>query len=187
MKEIAIICLLPEEVNRYYKELRQKIGDQFGLDMKRNIPAHITVKYGFPVENVDEIEKMAEEFCMSETGRAKWTLRDFGRFVNPDKYVVFIEAVPSTETRKAHARFLDKLRQINWVQWGPYDNINLHYHVTLAVRGITSENHEAVWSFVNQQKKPKFAVHFDNLALVEIEEDSGSVYKTFSFPSTKAG
>ncbi len=180
MIKIGIVCLLPEEVSNYYQELRLKIATEFGLDVNFSVPAHITVKYPFPVKATDEIEKVAQEFCMSQT-KTKWTLCDFDRFINPDKYVVFIDAIPTKKTRKAHASFLNKLQKISWVQWGQFDNVDLHYHVTLATQGITSENFGAIWSFVNQQEKPDFEVFFDNLALVRIDEDKRSVYKTYRF------
>ena len=183
MKEIGVICLLPEKVNNYYNDLRLKVATRFGLEVNHNVPAHITLKYHFPVESIEAIEKETKEFCMSQI-RTKWVLDNFGHFINPDKYVVFIDAIPSQETRKAHASFLNRLRKINWVQWGSFDNADLHYHVTVASKGITSENFETIWAFVNQQKKPDFEVFFDNLALVQKEGDNRSIYKIYRFPRT---
>lgn len=148
MKEFAIICLLPEEVNNYYQVLRQEIANQFGLEVNHNVPAHITMKYGFPIDSIDEIAEVAHKFCLSHP-KTKWELLDFGHFINSDKYVVFIDSIPTEETRKVHTIFLDKLRNINWVNWGQFDSANTHYHVTLASKGITSENFKQVWSFLN--------------------------------------
>jgi 2'-5' RNA ligase len=181
MKEIGIICLLPEDVNNYCQELRLKIAAQFGFKANFNIPAHITIKYRFPVEEIGEIEKAVQEFCVSQV-KVKWSLHDFSHFTNINDFVVFIDAVASEETRKVHSSFLDRLRKIHWVQWGQFDNANLHYHVTLAAQGITAENFKSVWSFVTQQEKPSFEVFFDNLALVQIDEDSRSIYKIYQFP-----
>lgn len=186
MIEIGLICLLPEEPSNYYQELRQKIAAGFGLPVIPNVPAHITVTYPFPVKSTNRIEKVAEDFCMSEI-RTKWTLYDFGHFINPDKYVVFIDALPTKETRKVHARLLNRLRKISREQWEPFDIAKWRYHVTLATHGITSENFEAVWSFVNRQEKPNFEAFFDNLALVQKDGDNRFVYKTYRFPSQKAG
>jgi hypothetical protein len=188
MNEIGIICILPEEVRNYQRNLRQKIAAQFGLADIANpiIPAHITIKYRFPVENLDEIENTIQEFCTAQS-KTKWSLQGFSHFSNGDDYVIFIDVTASEETRKAHARFLDRLRAIGWVQWGQFDNANLHYHVTLGAQGITSENFEFVWSFVNQQEKPSFELFFDNLSLVKINEDSRSVHKTYWIQNERAG
>jgi 2'-5' RNA ligase len=181
MKEIAIIYLLPEEVSNYYQVLRHKIAERFGLEFNHNIPAHITLKYGFPIENLGEIERVMQDFCVSQP-KAKWELHDFNYFVNPEKNVVFIDAKPSKNIRKVHASFIDNLKKIDWVQWRQFDNANFHYHVTLASNGISSDNFVEVWSFLNQQIKPNYEVNFDNLALFRIDIEPPIVYKTYRFP-----
>lgn len=187
MNEIGIICILPEEIRNYQRDMRQKIATQFGFPEFVNpiIPAHITIKYRFPIENLDEIEKVAQEFSLAQS-KTKWSLQGFSHFKNDDDYVIFIDVVASEETRKAHARFLDRLREINWVKWGQFDNANLHYHVTLIAQSLTPDNFETVWSFVNEQEKPNFESFFDNLTLVQINEDSHSVYKTYWLLNRKA-
>lgn len=165
---------MPDEVRDYHQELRLKLVSQFGLRVNINVPAHITIKYLF------EIEKVAQEFCDTQV-KTEWVLQGFNHFINKDNYVVFIDVVSSAETRVAHSSFLDRLKKINWMQWGQFDTADLHYHVTLATHGLTADNFYAVWSFLDQQEKPNFKVFFDNLAFVQIEENSRFVYKTFRF------
>lgn len=180
MKEIGVICILPETVRQYQRELRQKIEMKFGLPGIANpsIPGHITLKYRFPVGDLDELEAAIQEFSTSER-KASWALQSFSYFKNEDDYVIFIDVKPSEEARQLHARFLDRLRKISWVQWGPFDHANLHYHVTLAGRGVTSVNFEEVWSFMRQQENPDFEVFLDNLSLIRIDENSHSMYKIY--------
>jgi 2'-5' RNA ligase len=182
MTKFGIISLMPEDVRSYHQELRLKLVTQFGLRVNLNVPAHVTVKYPFVVEDADEIEGVVQEFCNSQS-KTEWFLQDFNRFINVDNYVVFMDVHSPVETRIAHARFLDRLRKINWVQWGQFDTPDLHYHVTLATRGITADNFESVWSFLCQQEKPNFKASFDNLALVQIDDDSRSIYRTYRFQS----
>jgi 2'-5' RNA ligase len=180
MDEIGIICLLPDGIRSYQEDLRQKIATQFRLFDVANpiIPAHITLKYHFPVESLAEIEQVVQEFCLTQS-KTSLFLQGFNYFKNDDNYVVFIDVVATPETRNAHSRFLDRLREVNWVQWGPFDNTDLHYHVTLVANGITVENFEKVWAFVNQQNQPNFESYFDNITLIKIAENTGSVYKTY--------
>jgi hypothetical protein len=74
MNKIGIIALLPEEVRAYHRDLRQKIGTQFGLDGIANpvVPAHITIKYPFLVEDLDKIEKAVQDFCLSQSKLSGW-------------------------------------------------------------------------------------------------------------------
>jgi 2'-5' RNA ligase len=188
MNKIGIISLLPDEVRNYHRELRQKIATEFGLDGIANpiIPAHITMKYPFPVEDLDEIEKATQEFCVSQS-KTKWRLQGFNYFQNGENPVIFIDVIPSEAIRKAHIHFLENLRKISWIEWGRFDDANLHYHVTLAAQGITFENFQSIWSFVNQHAEPHFEVFFDNLSLVQINEVSRSVYRTYWFQNDQAG
>ncbi len=146
--------------------------------MNFGVPAHITLKYGFPVKDIEEIEKVAAQFFLSSP-KTKWYLRDFGFFNNLDKHVVFIDAIPAVDTRIAHAALLDDLRKIKWVKWSQFDTSELQYHVTLASKGITSGTFDEVWSFINKLEKPSFEVHLDNLALFRIEKDPPFVHSLF--------
>ncbi len=182
MNEIGIITLLTEAVRTYHRELRQKIANQFGLDGIANpqIPAHITLKYSFPVEDMDAIEEVVQEFSLSQV-KTKWVLKGFNYFINAEKRVIFMDVIPSDDTRKAHANLLERLRKIGWVQWGQFDNANMHYHVTLAAIGITPDNFEAVWAFVKQQDEPHFEAFFDNLAIIQGNGDYVKIYKSYRF------
>ena len=180
MKKFGIICLMPDEVRDYHQKSRLNLVYQFGLRVNINVPAHITIKYPFEVEDTDEIEKVVQEFCDTQV-KTEWVLQGFNYFKNSDHYVVFIDVVSSAETRAAHSSFLDGLKKINWMQWGKFDTADLHYHVTLATHGLTADNFDAVWSFLDQQEKPNFKVFFDNLAFVQIEENSRFIYQTFRF------
>ncbi len=182
MNKVGIISLLPEEVKIYHRELRQKITTEFNLDSIANpaVPAHITMKYPFQVEDLNELEKTIQGFCVSQS-KTKWHLQGFNYFQNTETPVIFMEVIPSEEARQVHAHFLSRLRELSWVQWGPFDHADLHYHVTLGAQGLTFENFQSVWSFVNRQEKPHFEAFFDNLSLVQINEVSRSVYKTYWF------
>lgn len=83
MKELGIICLLPDKVKNYHLELRQKIEKEFSCNgvATPKAPAHVTIKYRFPVENFDEVEQAVQEFSTSQV-KTKWHLKDFGYFEN---------------------------------------------------------------------------------------------------------
>ena len=172
MNEIGIICILPEEIRNYQRDIRQKIATRFGFSEITNsiIPTHITIKYRFPIENLDEVEKIVQEFSLAQI-KTKWLIQGFSHFKNDDDFVIFIDVVASEETRKAHADFLDRLREIGLVKWGEVDNARLHYHVTLVAQSLISDNFEAVGSFVNDQEKPNLESFFDNLTLLQINKD----------------
>ena len=183
MKELAIIYLLPENVSEYYRLLRRRIARAFDLPLNKRVPAHITLKYPFPCQDYPEIERAVQAFCRSQAVTT-WTLKDFGYFNNPENDVIFIDAIPSDATRQVHADLLSRLRKIPWVTWSPYDDENIHYHVTLASKIMTPEIFDDVWNFVHMQVQPDFEVNFNNLALVEIDGERIQVTRVYQIWNT---
>ncbi len=180
MTEIAILYLLPEPVASYHCSFRRKIEEQFHLGGPTEfpVPPHITMKYRSLVNNLEQLQGVIQTYCCSQV-KTPWKLQGFNYFEKYDQFVIFVDVVPSEETRKAHARLLEHLRQITWLQWGPFDRADLHYHVTVASKGVIRENFQAVWSFLQQQMYPKADLFFDNLALIEVADETHTVYKKY--------
>jgi 2'-5' RNA ligase len=184
MDQFGIVYLLPEPVRKYHEELRLNIERKFNLTgrLTFNAPSHITMKYRFNAASIEAVEEIMLEFSQTQVKTA-WTLQGFNFFSDPDPLVIFINVVSATETRTAHAHFLEKLRELTWMQWGPFDNASMHYHVTLANHGLTKENFGAVWDYVSQQPPPQFKLQLDNLALLKIESEVHHVYKQYQLRS----
>ena len=182
MEQFGIVYLLPETAKTYHKQLRLDIENEFGLTGSTQFtsPSHITMKYPFEAEHIEEVEDILYSFSNSQA-QTIWSLKGFGHFINPDFRVIFIDVKPSQATRAAHARFLQKLRQRSWMQWSLFDGTNLNFHVTLANRGLTLNNFESVWNYVNQREQPQFELFFDNFALLKIESEIHTVYKRYQF------
>lgn len=178
--ELGIVYLLPQPAADYHLDLWTQIEDKFRLtgNAQPNALAHITVKYHFSAENIEEVERVLETFA-GATRQTPWSVKGFNQFVDADNYVIFLDVVATDPVRRAHADLLDRLRSVASMQWGRFDGADLHYHVTVANRGLTVANFEAVWSFVNSRQAPDFDLSFDNLALLKINGDAHMVYKTF--------
>jgi 2'-5' RNA ligase len=138
------------------------------------------LKYGFPVEDMEMIERITEQFVLSKP-KMKWFLHDFGYFHNLDKYVMFIDATPAENTRNVHEGLFIDLRKISWVSWSQFDTTDLHYHITLASNGITSKNFSEIWSYLDQVEKPDFEVQLDCLSLIRTDIDPPSEQRLFCF------
>jgi len=178
--EYALINLLPVPVRRYHLDLWDKVDHAFGLTGRAGpkAPPHITLKYGFEATDLTELEQALARFAAT-TRPTPWSIRGYNHFITPGNYVIFLEVIPSPAVRVAHAALLDELRALPWMRWNEYDNGDLHYHATIAHRGLTDDNFDAVWRFVNAQPPPDFDVNFDNVTLLEIKEDFDAVQQTF--------
>jgi 2'-5' RNA ligase len=178
--EYAIIYLLPEPARSYHLELWAKVEDAFGLTGRTQpkAPPHFTLKYAFAAEDLRPVERTVEAFS-AVTPPAPWSIRGFNHFITPGNFVIFLEVVPTPAVRAAHADLLKRLRPIPWMRWNLYDDADLHYHATIAHRGLTQANFEDAWAFVNAQSPPAFDLYFDNVALLQINDDIDTVAKTY--------
>lgn len=179
MKEVGIISLLSKEINDYSLSLRKRLVEKFDLDINFQVPAHITLKYKFPVVDISVIEQVAEKFCSVQV-KTRLKIQGFNVFENPDHHVVFMDVSASNQVREIHAHFLDRLRKIDWVSWGELDHADLHYHVTL-VNGVPDDKILEIWNFVMQLEEPDFETYFDNLTFVAIDDSVRSIYQTYCF------
>lgn len=186
--EYAIIYLLPEPAWSYFIDLWSKVEDTFRLTGRSQpkTPPHITLKYQFMTADLTEVERALTEFAAT-TPPTPWAIRGYNRFISADNYVIFLEIIPTPAVRVAHGGLLERLRPIPWMQWDRYDHTDLHYHATVALRGLTDANFAAVWAFINAQPPPDFAPSFDSVALLKIDRDIDTVYKTYQLSGRSAG
>jgi 2'-5' RNA ligase len=171
-KQFGIITLLPSEPASYAEALYDAVEQRYQLTGRSTIPwlPHVTLKYHFTAEDISPVEAALTEFSQIERPRP-WSIDGFNSFHDGDIRVIFMEIVANPTIRAFHERLLSCLRQFDWMTWGPYDGPELHYHSTIAHRGLTPENFEEVWGFVNSRSTPRFDLLLDNLTLVEVKGD----------------
>lgn len=176
--EYAIVYILPEPARSYHLELWAKVASAFGLTGRTQpkAPPHLTLKYSFLADDLGLIEQTLVDYCAA-TAPTPWSLRGFNTF---GESVIFLEVVPSPAARVAHAALLERLRPIPGLLWAQYDNADLHYHATIATRGLTAANFADVLAFVQAQPPPDFDLYFDNVALLKINSDVDTIYRTYS-------
>lgn len=186
MGQFAIVSLLSGEAKHYHEQLRLDLETQFKLRGSTQFPApsHITLKYRFETDHITAVEEILADFSQKRL-KTPWALKGFNYFKNADQFVIFIDVIAAEATRAAHASLLQALKKLDWMQWGPFDHANLHYHVTLAGIGLTEDNFAKVWNYLEQQPQPQFDLFFDNLTLLQIDAGVNPehlIYKQYPFP-----
>lgn len=181
MSEYGLVYLPPPVVKEYHLNLRQAIEERFHLtgSLKLNAPSHITLKYRFEAHNnINEVEEILADFSNIQT-KTGWSISGFNSFQSPDNFVIFMDVIPTEQMRAAHLRLSSMLNEIIWMTWKPFDFPHLHYHMTLAHKGLHQDNFNAVYQYVQTFTPPLFELSFDNVTLLKIEEGYHHIYKRF--------
>lgn len=182
MNEFGLVYLLSDDARRYHEQLSHEIEKRFRLKgtFQLNAPSHITLKYRFQAQDIKQVEQTIELFCAKQQP-TPWRIQGFNFFKNGEKQVIFLDVKASNAMRESHGELLAELMQINWMQWGEYDHNQLHYHVTLANKGLTPQKFDEVWEFVSARPEPRFELVFDNATLLKIENNIHLPYQKFCF------
>jgi 2'-5' RNA ligase len=174
-----IHCLLKGPVEKYQKDLVEEIANKFGLTLTKeeNLATHFTIKYSFETNQIQEIEKILEDFCKNHK-RSKIKVEGFNNF-HPN--TIFIDIKLSDEAKELVSDFNKELKKINWMSWEPYDAENLHPHSTIAER--CGKKHEEVWQFL-KDKENSFDCWLDNITILKKigtvnEVEKWEIHKSF--------
>lgn len=178
--EYGIVYLLPPPVAAAHRTLVAAIERTFSLTGQESLPVppHLTLKYRFETADVQPVLEVLADFAASEWP-APWQLAGFSSFQSGEERVIFVDVVPSAAVRAAHARLLERLRALDWMQWQEHDGPDLHYHATLAHLGLTPENFDAVWQYLNEQEPLAFDLALDNVTLLLIDGENHAVHTRF--------
>ena len=176
MMRYMIGYLIKGEAKEYQENLIDSISEEFGTrNLNEHIPAHFTLKSPFETENIGEVEKVLEEFCKGEK-KSEMNIGGIGSF---NRRVIFIGGEFSEEGLETFRRFIERLREIEWMEFGKHDLEEGNLHSTLA-RAKDPEQFEEIMKFLLKEKK-FFDVEFDNVAILEKSEDGWNVYREFRF------
>lgn len=187
LAQYGIVTLLSPEATSYAETLWDAVEAKFGLTGRTKIPwpPHVTLKYHFSTHDVEPVQAAMAEFAQTEPV-IPWAIEGFSSFRDGDARVIFMEVRPNAALRALHDRLLSRLRTFDWMAWGAYDGPELHYHATIAYRGLTPDNFDEVWQFLTNRKQPRFDLLLDNVTLVEIEHDSEAAIVRRRFDLTGA-
>lgn len=174
-----IISLLSGEVESYHQKLVEEISEKFGADFlaKQKAPTHFTLKDIFETEDIREVEQVLEAFAR-EHRAAVITLEGYNRF---DDNVIFMDIELSEEARALFESFIETLKEISWMQWGPYDAEERKFHCSLAYFDI-KDKYKDICRFLLSRYSYSFEAHFDNISIFQQVEDSWILYKSYSIP-----
>ena len=173
-----IVSLLDGKVERYHQKLVEEISERFQVDFlaKQKAPTHFTLKDMFEAEDIEELDCLLKDFVVSHKP-AIITLEGYNRF---DDNVIFMDIKLSEEARSLFDDLMKLLKNIPWMEWGPYDDENRKFHCSLAYFDI-KEKYKDICRFLLKSYSYSFEAYFDNITVFQQEGESWKLYKTYSF------
>jgi 2'-5' RNA ligase len=172
-----IVSLLYGEVQSYHKRLVEEIADKFDVDFlaKQNVPTHFTLKDMFETEYIEELDILLSEFAKNHRAEPI-SLEGYNRF---EDSVIYMDISLSEAAKRLYLEFIETLKKIKWMQWGPYDDANRVFHCSLAYFDI-KEKYKAICRFLLSHYSYSFEAQFDNIAIYHSEHgEKWELYKSY--------
>jgi 2'-5' RNA ligase len=176
---VMLECVFKGSFEIFHNEILNEIENLFGFNFvkKENLPTHITLKYPFEIQNLEELENVLKEFSQNHS-QEKLFASSFNHF---NKKTIFIDIIPSEEAKKIIGNLVNSLKQISWIQFNELEKNDLHLHSTII---MDCENKfQEVMDFLDS-KKFNFKLDLDNISIIkELPSDSNirkwELYKTY--------
>jgi len=167
-----MFCKLKGDIEKYHHNIVNMVAKQFELIVTKeeNLPTHFTLKYWFEAENINELERIIENFCETHE-KTSVKVGGFGSF--PQK-VLFIDVQLSDEAKKTFIAFISELRKLSWMSWNKWDAENLRFHTSIAED--CDEKYNRVWEFL-QGKEKYFDCLFDNITILKEKSRENGILK----------
>lgn len=176
-----IVSLLGGEVQNYHQRLVEEIAVKFDVDFlaSQKVPTHFTLKDVFETEDIIPLANKLKEFARTHRS-APIFLEGYNRF---DDNVIFMDIRFSEEARVLFKQFVSVLREIDWMQWGQYDDDNRVFHCSLAYFDI-KDKYKDICRFLLSNYSYSFEANFDNIAIYYSQNgESWELHKCYSMTS----
>ena len=172
--KIVLVYLIKGPAKKYQNKLAKEVGPRFGEYhlIKNPIPAHITLKSPFEVENIKGIEQLLRRLVKNQK-KSIIKIKGFGNF---RRFVAFFKTKFSLEAKKTQKQLIKELSKAG-IKIQEFD-INFKPHATIAY-GNTKKTFNDIWGYLNKIKKPNFNLEFDNITILKKPRKYWKIYKEF--------
>lgn len=174
MNRYVIVCLLKDDVLDFHEKLVGEVCSKYKVRPQK-LPAHFTIKAPFETDNIKEVENILESF-VKERKKEALEISSFDHFRDA---VVFMRVLPSKEAVEIHDQFIDKLKNLSWLDWKPHEGKEKIYHCTIVSR-LKPDKFHPIWDYVNKYN-PQFQTYFDNIAILKWNGERWETYREYLF------
>ncbi|ERI95607.1 hypothetical protein HMPREF1982_00081 [Clostridiales bacterium oral taxon 876 str. F0540] len=170
----VIVCLIKGEALEYHEKLVSDICKRFNVKRQR-LPAHFTIKAPFESDDIQEIEKITEEFCHNNRPTSI-VISNFGFF---RESVIFMDIKASKECIAVNKHYIDLLKTVSGLEWKRNEGGNKVFHCTLVTKLFPDKFH-SIWNYVSNFEC-NFKTEFDNISILKWDKDRWVNFKEYTF------
>lgn len=170
-----LVYLLSGDAEKFHNKTVREVTFKFDVNhvLNQDIAPHITLKYPFETNNIEELEDFLVNFCNNQVAE-KIELDGFNHF---DDRVVFMKVKFSKAALKVYESLYKELKKFAWMQWDKFDSVNMKFHSTIASDDINNK-FDAIFNFL-KEKDYRFELKFDNISILKYENEHWDIYRKF--------
>ncbi len=166
MDRYIIASVLPDEIANYHSKLVNEVADKFKL-RTINTPTHITFKDSFYTDNISEIVNILNKFTENHDFKNLQAITDnIGNF---EEKIFFLNAKLNEDALFIYNSLLNRLKDIEWMQWDKYDTSERHFHITITNKA-NRDNAIQIKKYL-EKYQPNFQYSLKNLSILKKIED----------------
>lgn len=171
----VVVCVVKGKEGDFNNNLRRELFNKFKAKSSK-LPAHFTIKAPFEYDKeITKLEKKLKKFCEHEKAEP-FTIEGYDHF---DDRVVYMKVNMPIKGKELHDRLIDKMNEVEYVEFDKKDGKDKIFHVTLASKKLKAM-YSNVWEYI--QKYPcEFQCIFDNVSIYKWEEETWKLHKEFAF------
>lgn len=172
-----IASVINGEVAQLHQKLVDEVSEKFNL-RKIKTPSHITLKDNFYCKDTSEVEKVIQVVINRSEIAGNILIDGISNF---RKEIFYIDAKLDDNSLEIYENLLYKLKEIEWLQWDQFDNLEREFHLTITNKA-TNENYAEIKEYL-EQFHPQVEIPFDNISILKKLEDEHRwiVHNEFKF------
>ena len=168
----VIVSVVKGSAGKFNNNLRKEVFEKFQAKSSK-LPAHFTIKAPFECEDINEVDKVVENFCKKHK-KSSYHIKGYDHF---DDRVIYMKVNMSKEGKKLHDNLIDELSKIEYINFDKKDGKNKIFHVTISSKKI-QKIYDKLWDYVSYIPCD-FKCDFDNISIFKWEDNTWKLHKEF--------
>lgn len=161
------------EAEKFHKQILKLLSNNFNKNSIAEEPAHITIKYSFETDNIDNIEK---ELKKLEVKNAVVNLGRYGCFSYPrhNRFVIYMKVRPNIKAKRLQKKVIQIIKN-NGVNIQDRDRIWKPHNTIYIAK--TKEEKVRILKELKKLKK-EYELNIDSISITKKKNGRHSEYRT---------